>query len=240
MRFDEWEPTYEQVLADMGYDRADDETSARVLRMATLGSDLVDDDVLRRIVGREATVLGDAPCLVDDITRIGRIGAVICCGSAVGRAAAAGVAPDVVVTDLDGDIGPQILACNAGAVAVIHAHGDNPPLIARYASEFKGPVMLTSQSAPVGGVSNYGGFTDGDRAVCLARHFGARRIRLLGFDLANPMAKEGSDPGTKLKKLVWAERIISIGGLDDIDLLSSDYVVDNIILRRDVSPKKSQ
>ena len=32
MRNEDWEPVYSEILADMGYDRASDENSARVLK----------------------------------------------------------------------------------------------------------------------------------------------------------------------------------------------------------------
>ena len=81
-------------------------------------------------------------------------------------------------------------------------------LIMRYSKKFTGKVLLTTQSRPDFVICNFGGFTDGDRAVCLARHMGARRIVLYGFDFDSPSAKDGSDPQIKRKKLSWAKRII--------------------------------
>ncbi len=55
---------------------------------------------------------------------------------------------------------------------------------------------------------NVGGFTDGDRAVFLAEHSGARRILLWGFDFGSV---DEPDPGArarKLAKLAWAGRLI--------------------------------
>ncbi|MDR0523672.1 MAG: DUF115 domain-containing protein [Candidatus Methanoplasma sp.] len=217
MRFSEWEPVYEAILADMGYDGDCDERSARVAKAALQRLDLADDDILRDVIGAEATVLGNAARLAGDLSSMGAVGAVLCSGSAAGAAMAAGCMPDAVVTDLDGDIGPQIEASAAGAVTLIHAHGDNAELILRHAPEFRGPVILTVQSKPSGIACNYGGFTDGDRAVCVARHFGARRIRLLGFDFSEPSPKGGSDPAEKMRKLEWARRIIFGGGGLDIE-----------------------
>ena len=59
-------------------------------------------------------------------------------------------------------------------------------------------------------VADYGGFTDGDRAVCICQEFGVRRIVLRGFDFLHPNPKPGSDPAVKLRKLGWAERIIGL------------------------------
>ena len=97
-----------------------------------------------------------------------------------------------------------------GAVTAIHAHGDNGDLIRMYAGSFKGRILLTTQSTPENTVYDFGGFTDGDRAVCMAVHFGARRIHLRGFDYDDPMPKDGNDPSVKKRKLAWAERIIGI------------------------------
>jgi Uncharacterized Rossmann fold enzyme len=129
-----------------------------------------------------------------------------------------GITPDIIVTDMDGEISSQINANNSGAVALLHAHGDNFEMIQRYAPEFKGKIILTTQSTPDSTLSNYGGFTDGDRAACLAKHFGAKRIRLIGFDFEDPYPKEGTDPEIKRKKLSWAKKIIAALKDDDIEL----------------------
>ncbi len=60
---------------------------------------------------------------------------------------------------------------------------------------------------------NFGGFTDGDRAVFLAHHFGSRSIQLLGFDFENVGEKPNCDEKTKLKKLGWAKRLITSLGV---------------------------
>ena len=106
------------------------------------------------------------------------------------------------------NVDAQLEASSRGALTLLHAHGDNADLISRYSSLLKGPVALTTQSYPRDIVYNFGGFTDGDRAVCFARHVGCRRILLPGFDYDHPMPKEGSDPAMKSRKLAWAKRII--------------------------------
>ena len=208
MRFTEWEPVYEEILSDMGYSRYDDEACVRVLLSVTLNDDLVSDDEAGSRVRESCTVFGNSPGLEEDVRRLGTEGALIASGSSVGRLLAMGILPDVVVTDLDGDIGPQMEASSRGALTLVHAHGDNADLVSRYAGLLKGPVALTTQSTPRDIVYNFGGFTDGDRAVCFARHFGCRRILLPGFDYEHPTPKEGSDQSTKARKLRWARRII--------------------------------
>ncbi|MEM2818029.1 MAG: hypothetical protein QXN39_06050, partial [Archaeoglobaceae archaeon] len=65
--------------------------------------------------------------------------------------------------------------------------------------------VATTQSKPFGRVYNFCGFTDGDRAVLIAKKFGAKKITLYGFDFEKA-------EGTKLKKLKWAKKILEIEG----------------------------
>ncbi len=206
MRNEDWEPVYSEILADMGYDRASDENSARVLKALMVNADLITEDELG--IGDTVSVFGAADCLADDIRKKAPQGTLIAAGSATSAVMDAGITLDIVVTDLDGDVERQIEANRAGAVAVLHAHGDNIDLIMRYAKEFTGKVIITTQSKPDNVICNFGGFTDGDRAVCLARHMGVKQIFLYGFDFDNPSKKDGSDPQVKKKKLSWAKRII--------------------------------
>ena len=210
MRFSDWEPIYIKILEDFGFDRSEDEMNVRILKMVTVNSDLIDDDEFGECFGDEVTVFGNAPCLESDIDSKGFAGTLVASGSSVGRLLDRGIRPDVVVTDLDGDIDSQIEASANGAVTAIHAHGDNGDLIRMYAGSFKGRILLTTQSTPENTVYDFGGFTDGDRAVCMAVHFGAGRIHLRGFDYDDPMPKDGNDPSVKKRKLAWAERIIGI------------------------------
>ena len=208
MEFSEWEPVYEGILQDMGYDRSEDEACVRVLKAVTMNSDLITDDEAAEFFQTTATVFGDAPCLESDIAGHPPEGTLIASGSSVRRLASLGIRPDVVVTDLDGDIGPQLDASAAGALTFIHAHGDNADLVRTYAGLFRGPVVMTTQSRPENTVFNFGGFTDGDRAVCIAQSFGVGKVVLEGFDFDDPNPKPGSDPAVKLRKLSWARRII--------------------------------
>ena len=207
MKFSDWEPIYEEILADFGFSREEDEMCVRILKMMTMNSDLIDDDELGEMFKPQATVFGNAPCLESDIEENGVQGTLVASGSAVKRLLAMGIMPDVVVTDLDGDMDSQLEASARGAVTALHAHGDNQDLVRMYAGEFKGPVILTTQSTPETTVYDFGGFTDGDRAYCMARHFGCDTV-IRGFDYDNPLPKDGTDPQVKLHKLKWARHII--------------------------------
>ncbi|MDR1954747.1 MAG: DUF115 domain-containing protein [Candidatus Methanoplasma sp.] len=203
---EDWEPIYLEIIEDLNIDRSSDENTARMLKALMMNSDLITDDNIP--MKRKATVFGGGDCLEKDILSIAPRGTLIASGSSVGTLRGIGILPDIIVTDLDGEIGPQIETSRSGAVTFMHAHGDNSYLIQKYAQDFLGPIVLTTQSTPDNIVSNYGGFTDGDRAVCIARHFGAKDILLLGFDFDRPAEKQGSDRKIKAKKLWWAKKII--------------------------------
>ena len=127
------------------------------------------------------------------------------------------IAPDIIVTDFDGDLEAIIEANKRGSIIVIHAHGDNLDKIQKFSRIFKRKIG-TVQVKPFGFLKNFGGFTDGDRCVFLAEHFNARKIFLYGFDFGNIVGKY-SKPGhknnfkadeIKLKKLEIAESLINM------------------------------
>ncbi len=206
MDIGEWESLYAAILDDFGFSRSEDEASARLLKTLMQNADLVDDDDIR--LTASVLVFGPASPSFGDIG--GRT--VISAGSATSVLMEGGILPDIVVTDLDGDIQCQIEASRRGAVTFLHAHGDNTDLIMEHAKDFTGPVVLTTQSRPDNVIRNYGGFTDGDRAVCTAFALGAEEVELRGFDYSFPVTKDGSDPEVKMKKLKWARRIIETFG----------------------------
>ena len=214
MEFREWEGTYREICADFGFDPWADETSVRLLESVTPNLDLDDEDAVEPLLRGAVTVFGAAECLASDVASLRPEGTLIAAGSACKAMMELGFMPHILVTDLDGDIDSQLEASSRGAVTLILAHGDNTDLVARYAPQFEGKVVLTTQGRPHGNVLCFGGFTDGDRAVCLARHFGVPRILLLGFDFEHPSDKDGSYPHIKAKKLRWAQRIIGIGSPD--------------------------
>jgi len=64
---------------------------------------------------------------------------------------------------------------------VIHGHGDNIPVLERLVPRIENPIG-TTQVQPRPNVYNFGGFTDGDRAVFLATAMEARLVILAGMD----------------------------------------------------------
>lgn len=209
MDFREWEPYYQQILEDFGFDRARDEEAARMLSRLLQGKETRTKDLSVRLRGQEATVLGNSPHLADQLSMVG--GVVIAADEALSVAREAGVKVDILVTDLDGTLEDQLAANTEGTVAVIHAHGDNMEALERWVPSFRGPIVGTTQSRPLGNVHDFGGFTDGDRAVFMAAHFRGGPITLLGFDFEKPNPKDQPEE-VKRRKLAWAKRLIGVVG----------------------------
>jgi hypothetical protein len=203
MQFSEWEPYYQEIVEYFGFDRAADEEAARLL------ATLLDRDNLLSLAsltdGNEVTVCGNAPCLKDEITKI--TGIVFAADAAAEVLDSHGIAVDAIFTDLDGATDRIIELNREGTIIVIHAHGDNMPLLNYWVPRFRGKVVGTTQAAPLPHVYNFGGFSDGDRAVFAADELGASKITLVGFDLDD----ENVDP-MKRGKLRWARKLLALIG----------------------------
>ncbi|HEX7627608.1 MAG TPA: 6-hydroxymethylpterin diphosphokinase MptE-like protein [Candidatus Methanoperedens sp.] len=114
------------------------------------------------------------------------------------------ITPDIIVTDLDGNMDDEAKANELGAIMVVHAHGDNIDALGEELPRLK-RVIGTTQSKPLDNVYNFGGFTDGDRCVFLAKEMGAKSITIIGFDF-----KDTNVTPLKKKKLMWAEKLIDM------------------------------
>jgi 2-amino-4-hydroxy-6-hydroxymethyldihydropteridine diphosphokinase len=214
MQYDAWAPTYRAIQEEFRYPFDREIASARLLRSLLRPSDLVDplDRIANRLRGRIAIVVGlaegaGAPPLWT-LPASAAAPAVVAADGATEPCLAAGIVPDVIVTDLDGPVASEVAANARGALAVVHAHGDNRSALARWVPEFSGELAGSWAGAPEQGLLDVGGFTDGDRAAYLAEHCGASSLLLWGFDFA-PTRERGSLLSlTKLAKLRWAGRCV--------------------------------
>jgi 2-amino-4-hydroxy-6-hydroxymethyldihydropteridine diphosphokinase len=205
MQFSEWEPHYLEILEYFGIERAGDEEAARLL-----ASLLACDNILSLASltdGNVVTVCGNAPCLKDELGKI--TGLVFAADAAAEVLDSHGIRPDAIFTDLDGATDRFIELNRGGSIVVIHAHGDNIPLLRHWVPRFTGKVVGTTQAAPLPHIYNFGGFTDGDRAAFTADELGASQITFVGFDLDD----RNVDP-MKRGKLHWARKLLALIGHD--------------------------
>jgi len=230
MNLNEWEPLYQSILEKFDFLEKEDEKAALLLSeyfktaLIPLTDEEYDPTLLlnSKINGKIVFVCGNAPSLEKEL--------LFCLEKEKSNSifiAADGAAsvllkhnkiPDIIVTDLDGkypkDADQEIKALDFGSVLLIHAHGDNSeklqkylPLLTEGIREQK--VIPTCQCRPPDYVYNFGGFTDGDRCVYLAKTFEAAKIILLGFDFKDQNVTE-----MKKKKLKCAEKLISIAAAE--------------------------
>lgn len=207
MKYEEWEPVYREICEYFSFDPAGDRQASEI----AAGLSSADaTDVLRNLIqGRQVTVCGNAPSLKEQITACRPDGIIVAADGAAGILLACGIRPEVIVTDLDGI---DDYACDlnkTGTVMVVHAHGDNIPRLRTWMPRFTGPLVLTTQGRPFRNVHNFGGFSDGDRAVYMSRECGASQITLLGFD-----CDDKTVPPVKQGKLIWARRLLAMIGYD--------------------------
>jgi 2-amino-4-hydroxy-6-hydroxymethyldihydropteridine diphosphokinase len=208
MKYEAWEPYYKAILEDFGWTPEGDEEAARI--MAPMLSDPAPTLArLKELInGRDVLVCGKAPRLKDDLKSIDRSKyTVIAADGATSTLLEAGIVPDIIVSDLDGSHADLLKANAKGAIVLAHAHADNIPAVREMVPKLKN-VIGTTQARPFNHVYNFGGFSDGDRCVFLAKEFGARSIKIIGFDLSDTNVTP-----KKLKKLKWARKLLGDLGI---------------------------
>lgn len=205
MQFATWEPLYQSILEDFGFSPGRDEEAAKLL------AELLRDRMpqLRAaeaiVGGRGAVVCGNAPSLEKELAGLQERDAVFLAADGATKVLlGCSIVPDIVVTDLDGPFSAILEANQMGSIVVVHAHGDNLDALNRYVPQL-GRIIGTVQCRPMPGLYNFGGFTDGDRCVFLAKELGAASITLVGFDFDD----ESVTPRKK-RKLAWAKRLIEL------------------------------
>ncbi len=211
----------------MGYSVEEDQKATRILAEYLIKGNVIDPcrilDLMIR--NRNVLVFGAGPSLSKGINEILRSRVysdcvLIAADGATKALIEKGLNPDIIVTDLDGDMDAILKSIGGGAIPAIHGHGDNIDKLNRYMNKILSLnryVLGTTQVEPIPPVKNFGGFTDGDRAVFLASHFKAKNIIMVGMDFGEIVGKyskpyllsdeKASD--VKRKKLNFAYELIS-------------------------------
>jgi uncharacterized Rossmann fold enzyme len=220
MIFEEWELIYRRITKDFNFQEENDIKSAALLSKILNKKKLFSIKKLDKLISNnEIIIFGAGHSLdstilshekeFDDKIKIAADGAT----SALLKN---NILPDIIVTDLDGKIQDLIEANLKGSITIIHAHGDNIKNIEKFVLNFKEKIIGTTQTnpKPFENIYNFGGFTDGDRAVYLADHFNAKRIYLAGFDFDGKIGKysftDKSSIKLKQKKLKWCKYLIDL------------------------------
>ena len=201
MNFDDWEPIYEAILTDFGFERRADERARDLLASVAEPFSL---DRFSHVDGATVAIAGAAPTLVDDFHLVRRADVVFAASTAADVLTDAGFDVELMVTDLDKNPDTVRTLTDRGVPVAVHAHGDNVPALRAHVPTFdRSYVLATTQARPRGPVVNFGGFTDGDRTAFIADHLGAERLVFPGWEFDDPTVD-----AEKRRKLGWAERLL--------------------------------
>lgn len=201
MDIGDWEPVYEAILRDFGFDRSADEYARDFTAEVATSFDF---DRFSVMEGATVAIAGGGPSMETETATAESADVVIAASVAADHLLEAGVDVDLMVTDLDKNLDTAIDLSRSGVPVAIHAHGDNIALLRESLPQFDHDhVIATTQAHPTDAVYNFGGFTDGDRAAFLADEFGAAAFRFPGWNL-----QDVSVGPIKRRKLAWAERLL--------------------------------
>lgn len=215
--YNNWDKWYKIILDDFSFNEEDDIKSAEFLNERVSKFDVSHIDFRNQCI-----VFGAGPSIkkhlaflksnvnLEDYTLIAADGA-------TKALVEESIIPDIIVTDLDGDMDSIAESNKLGSILYVHAHGDNLDKLKEFIDRLD-KVVPTCQCKSFGKLENFGGFTDGDRAVHIAVYsLGAKKIILAGMDFGTIITnysrpeigvefKEAD--AFKKKKLCYAEKLI--------------------------------
>ena len=227
MDFNEWEGWYKEILETLGFLRDDDEKTAELLdkildEKGCLTIEQFFDEMMEKKDTSKFIVVGAGPSIKKHIKYVKENYdlndyLIVSADGATTAMLEDDLVPDIVATDLDGKMEDLLAANSLGSYFVIHAHGNNEELIDNWATKFD-KILGTTQSVPIGHLYNFGGFTDGDRAMFFAIALGCEEMVLAGMDFGTTVTKysrpniegaTGPADEIKTKKLIFAERLLA-------------------------------
>lgn len=227
MDFNEWGGWYKEILDTLGFSREGDENTAALLdkildEKGCLTIEEFSDEIMEKKDTSKFIVVGAGPSIKKHIKYVKENYdlndyLIVSADGATTAMLEDDLVPDIVATDLDGKMDDLLAANSLGSYFVVHAHGDNEELIVKWTTSFD-KILGTTQSKPVGHLYNFGGFTDGDRAMFFTLALGCEEMVLAGMDFGTTVTKysrpniegaTGPADEIKTKKLIFAERLLA-------------------------------
>jgi hypothetical protein len=206
-----WKAKFKEIRKEFEYSEKDDLRSAKKLDL--LLTKKFSKKKLQDIIENEIVfVIGAGPSLSKSLKYVKKCKNVtkIVADGAVRALLEKNIKPDILVTDLDGDLNSIKKIGKKEIPIIVHAHGDNYDKL-DVVKDFSN-IVGTTQTATFGSMKNFGGFTDGDRCVFLAEYFNARKIVLIGMDFGREIGKYSKhkviNPKIKLKKLKFGKSVL--------------------------------
>lgn len=200
MNYNKWRPLYKKIIKKLDISIKKDKEARDILKQKIRPINI---KKLNKKINNTAYIFGNSPQLKEEINKIdiNKNPTKIVADSATKTVLNEKIKPDIVVTDLDGDIKSIKEAKKQESIIIVHAHGDNINKIKKHTQNLN-PVIGTTQTKPLKEIHNFGGFTDGDRAAYLAQEFGAQKLEMIGFDFSKASSE-------KLEKLKIAEYLLN-------------------------------
>jgi hypothetical protein len=205
-----WKKKYSDILKEFKYSEKKDNESAIILN-SILKKSNVNEKISNLIKDKSVLVIGSGPSLSTAIPELvkNKKSIKIAADSSIKLLLENGIIPEIIITDLDGDE-KSLKKVSKKSIFVVHAHGDNIDKL-EFSKKIK-KCIGTTQSNPFDKIQNFGGFTDGDRGVFLASHFGAKKIILFGMDFGKRIGKYSNtkklERKMKLMKLSRGESLL--------------------------------
>ena len=203
MEWSEWKESYFSILNLLKIESKDDELSSKLLERYLLKSKFNSRDKiytgLSRMLIEPLVIAGAGPSLETDIKAIIDLNMqnsiqIISADGATAAFRLFNIVPDIVVSDLDGEWESIVWALENGSLVLLHGHGDNKHLVSDFFAQYQPHLTEkllwgTTQNDPGNVLFNFGGFTDGDRAIFLCFHFQTPLIGLMGMDFGTKIGK---------------------------------------------------
>jgi len=206
-----WKTKFNEIRKEFGYSEKEDLISAKKLN-SLLKRKNSKKEFQNMIRDKTVFIIGAGPSLSKSLKYVRKsknVTKIVADGS-VRALLEKNIKPDILVTDLDGDLESIKKIGRTKIPIIVHAHGDNSDKL-EIVKELSN-VTGTTQTKKFGKLENFGGFTDGDRCVFLAEYFNASKIVLIGMDFGQIIGKYSKHKVTnrriKIKKLKFGKMIL--------------------------------
>ena len=206
-----WKIKFKKIRKEFRYSEKEDFRSAKKLNLL-LKRKNSKKEFQNIIKGKTVFIIGAGPSLSKSLKHIKKSKNIIkiVADGAVRALLEKNIKPDILVTDLDGDLESIKKIGKTKIPIIVHAHGDNYDKL-EIVKKFSN-VTGSTQTREFGKLTNFGGFTDGDRCVFLAEYFNASKIVLIGMDFGQKIGKYSKhkviNRKTKIKKLKFGKMVI--------------------------------
>tara|TARA_B100001094_G_scaffold95218_2_gene91181 strand:- start:2559 stop:3200 length:642 start_codon:yes stop_codon:yes gene_type:complete len=197
---DWWWPLQEKINSQFGFSKSREKVSSRLISRLYQPRGNLSELLLNKVVTVVGAGIADNEAIPDNV--------VIAADGAVSACLERNLIPDIIVTDLDGNLPEMVWANKKGSKLVVHAHGDNLSKLFEFSNEIQAISLTTTYPSSM--TNCWGGFTDGDRSLMMSLGMGANLVNLIGFNFEEIGEYTGKFSPKKLQKLSWARKIVDI------------------------------